>query len=56
MEEKKPEMEERGNRGKKRKLDAIAEREQGWEDAAGDWDDEEENEDPAAGARNATDV
>ena len=56
LEEKREELEARGNRGKKRKLDSIAEREQGWVDAAGDWDDEEENEDPATGALNATDV
>ena len=39
LKEKKEEMDEKGNRGKKRKLEAAEEREKGWENPLNDWDE-----------------
>ena len=38
LKEKQEEMAEKGNRGKKRKLEAAEEREKGWENPLNDWD------------------
>ena len=39
LKEKQEEMAEKGNRGKKRKLEAAEEREKDWENALNDWDE-----------------